>query len=81
MVGYYGSWATYRPGAGKLSIDNIDPYICTHLIYAFAGVGYDNKIRVSDRVFLGQLLLIKIARRNAHQHFIFHFIFSNCHRP
>ncbi|KAK8378535.1 hypothetical protein O3P69_011199 [Scylla paramamosain] len=48
MVCYYGSWAVYRQGDGKFDIEDIDPNICTHLIFGFAGLGYDNKIRVLD---------------------------------
>ena len=44
MVCYYGSWAVYRPGAGKFDVENIDPFVCTHIIYGFAGLSYDNKI-------------------------------------
>ena len=50
MVCYFGSWAVYRQGDGKFDIEDIDPNICTHLIFGFAGLGYDNKIRVSERV-------------------------------
>lgn len=35
---YVSSWATYRTGHGKFSVEDIDPSICTHLIYAFAGL-------------------------------------------
>jgi len=45
---YFGSWAVYRPGKGKFSVENIDPDLCTHVIYAFAGLGYDHRIRVLD---------------------------------
>jgi len=44
MVCYYGSWAVYRPGAGKFDVEDIDPFICTHIIYGFAGLGSDNTI-------------------------------------
>jgi chitinase len=44
MVCYYGSWAVYRPGAGKFDVEDLDPFICTHIIYGFAGLGYDNTI-------------------------------------
>ena len=45
---YFGSWATYRPGEGKFDVENIDPMICTHLIFGFAGLGLDNKIYALD---------------------------------
>ncbi|XP_071534026.1 probable chitinase 2 [Panulirus ornatus] len=35
---YLGSWAVYRPGAGKFNIEDIDPTLCTTLIYSFAGL-------------------------------------------
>ncbi|CAL4110837.1 unnamed protein product, partial [Meganyctiphanes norvegica] len=43
-VCYYGSWATYRPGNGKVDIEDIDPHMCTHLVYAFAGVDPDEGV-------------------------------------
>ncbi|XP_076356556.1 chitinase-3-like protein 1 [Tachypleus tridentatus] len=48
VVCYFGSWAVYRPGAGKFQVSSIDPFICTHLIYGFTGLGHDNRIRVLD---------------------------------
>ncbi|KAG7160183.1 chitinase 2-like 3 [Homarus americanus] len=38
VVCYLGSWAVYRPGAGKFNIENIDPTLCTSLIYSFVGL-------------------------------------------
>ncbi|CAL4073812.1 unnamed protein product, partial [Meganyctiphanes norvegica] len=38
VVCYYGSWAVYRPGRGKFDVEDIDPHICTHVIFAFAGL-------------------------------------------
>lgn len=49
VVCYYGSWAVYRPGMGKFDVEDIDPYICTHLIYGFAGLqSYSNQIESLD---------------------------------
>lgn len=33
LVCYYGTWAVYRPDAGKYPVENIDPHLCTHVIY------------------------------------------------
>ncbi len=38
VVCYYGSWAVYRYGPGKFDVENIDPFLCTHLIFTFAGL-------------------------------------------
>eukprot|EP00794_Sanderia_malayensis_P012903 gene12903-14233_t len=36
QVCYFTNWAQYRPGAGRFTPQNIDPFLCTHLIYSFA---------------------------------------------
>jgi GH18 family chitinase len=36
VVCYVVSWARLRQGLGKFTVDNIDPALCTHLVYAFA---------------------------------------------
>lgn len=33
---YYTSWSMKRPGAGKFEPKDVDPSLCTHLVYAFA---------------------------------------------
>lgn len=45
---YYGGWAVYRPGQGKFDIENIDPFVCTHLIYSFVGLADSGEIVVLD---------------------------------
>ncbi|XP_011310399.1 acidic mammalian chitinase [Fopius arisanus] len=45
IVCYFGSWSVYRPGNGKFDISDIDPGVCTHLIYTFVGLqGEDVKV-------------------------------------
>lgn len=48
MVCYYGTWATYRHGNGKFGVENIDPHLCTHIIYSFLGISNDGSLRVLD---------------------------------
>ncbi|XP_012137363.2 chitotriosidase-1 [Megachile rotundata] len=48
VVCYYGSWAAYRPDKGKCEVSDIDPTLCTHLIYAFTGITADGDVRVVD---------------------------------
>nr|KAG5709851.1 hypothetical protein BaRGS_032675 [Batillaria attramentaria] len=35
-VCYYTNWSQYRPSSGKFVPENVDPTLCTHLIYTFA---------------------------------------------
>lgn len=45
---YYASWGIYRPGNGTFKIEYIDPKLCTHLIYSFAGLNLDGMIDSLD---------------------------------
>lgn len=38
MVCFVESWASYRRSPATFTADNIDPYACTHVVYAFAGI-------------------------------------------
>lgn len=38
VVCYFGSWAVWRPGDGKFDVEDIDPFLCTHAIFGFAGL-------------------------------------------
>jgi chitinase len=41
VVCYVNSWAAKRSGNGKFLVENIDPMLCTHIIYAFAELDED----------------------------------------
>nr|QOQ34523.1 chitinase [Bostrychus sinensis] len=44
LVCYYTNWSQYRPEGGKFVPTNIDPNLCTHLIYAFAAINDANEL-------------------------------------
>lgn len=49
LVCYFTNWAWYRPGLGKYLPDHIDANLCTHIVYGFAVLNYDElTIRTHD---------------------------------
>ncbi|UYV77923.1 Glyco_18 [Cordylochernes scorpioides] len=48
VICYVGSWAYYRPGSGKFRFEDIDPSLCTHLVYAFATMSVDGRLAAFD---------------------------------
>ncbi|XP_075948204.1 acidic mammalian chitinase-like [Anarhichas minor] len=44
LVCYFTNWSQYRPGAGKYLPANVDPNLCTHLIYAFSIINHANEL-------------------------------------
>ncbi|CAH2002617.1 unnamed protein product, partial [Acanthoscelides obtectus] len=49
IVCYYTNWSVYRPGVAKFTPQNINPYLCTHLIYAFGGFTKENTLKPFDK--------------------------------
>ncbi|XP_039299210.1 probable chitinase 2 isoform X4 [Nilaparvata lugens] len=43
-VCYVSSWAVYRQQGGKFTLDDLDPQLCTHLVYAFAGLDKETSV-------------------------------------
>jgi chitinase len=41
-VCYITNWAQYRHGVGQFWASDVDPFLCTHVIYAFAKVSGNN---------------------------------------
>ncbi|XP_051736245.1 acidic mammalian chitinase-like isoform X2 [Ctenopharyngodon idella] len=41
---YFTNWSQYRPDGGKYMPSNVDPHLCTHLIYAFSIINEGNKL-------------------------------------
>lgn len=59
------SWSIKRPGAGKFTPDNIDPSLCTHVIYAF-GTLKDFKLTYSDEKDIEQYKeMMALREKNA----------------
>uniref|UniRef100_A0A673H7M5 Acidic mammalian chitinase-like n=1 Tax=Sinocyclocheilus rhinocerous TaxID=307959 RepID=A0A673H7M5_9TELE len=48
LVCYFTNWSQYRAGTAKYLPENVDPNLCTHLIYAFAIVNYASNIAGSE---------------------------------
>ncbi|XP_045508158.1 probable chitinase 2 [Colias croceus] len=49
VVCYVATWAVYRPGAGKFEQSDLEPSLCTHLVYSFAGLDeHTNSIKSLD---------------------------------
>ncbi|XP_076012654.1 chitinase-3-like protein 1 [Genypterus blacodes] len=44
MVCYFTNWSQYRPAEGKYMPQDVDPFLCTHLIYAFSIINSNNEL-------------------------------------
>ncbi|XP_068449545.1 chitinase, acidic.1 [Clinocottus analis] len=44
LVCHMTNWAQYRPSIAKFTADNIDPFLCTHVIYALTTINSFNQI-------------------------------------
>ena len=47
-VCYYTNWAQYRPEGAKFFPENIEPTLCTHVIYAFAKINSDHTLAMIE---------------------------------
>lgn len=47
-VCYYTNWAQYRPAGAKFFPEDIDPFLCTHIIYSFAKINQQNMIAMYE---------------------------------
>ena len=45
---YFPSWAIYIPDNGKFQAKNIDPNICTHVIYSYIGLNPNGAVLILD---------------------------------
>ncbi|KAG7275894.1 hypothetical protein CRUP_009583 [Coryphaenoides rupestris] len=44
MVCYFTNWSQYRPNQGKFLPQDVDPFLCTTLIYAFSIINNNNEL-------------------------------------
>uniref|UniRef100_A0A665TBE2 chitinase n=1 Tax=Echeneis naucrates TaxID=173247 RepID=A0A665TBE2_ECHNA len=49
LVCYYTSWSKYRPAEGKFTVSDVDPHLCTYLIFPFSGINNANELVPNDR--------------------------------
>ncbi|XP_014432648.2 acidic mammalian chitinase-like [Pelodiscus sinensis] len=65
-VCYFTNWSQYRPEAAKFTPENVDPFLCTHLIYAFAGLENNKitKVEWNDETLYQQLNDLKQKNGN-----------------
>ncbi|XP_040007634.1 acidic mammalian chitinase-like [Xiphias gladius] len=49
LVCYYNSWSENRIGEGKFTLLDVDPNLCTHLIFAFSGINDAHELVPNNR--------------------------------
>ncbi|XP_006834283.1 PREDICTED: chitinase-3-like protein 1 [Chrysochloris asiatica] len=61
LVCYYTNWSQYREGNAKCFPDNIDPFLCTHIIYSFANISNNeiDTLEWNDVTLYGMLNSLK----------------------
>lgn len=45
---YFGYWAQFRKDPAYLPIESIDTSLCTHMVYAFAGIDHESRLKALD---------------------------------
>lgn len=58
---YFTNWAQYRSGAARFLPRDVDPNLCTHVIYAFAGLNNHqvSTVEPNDELFYQELNSLK----------------------
>ncbi|XP_072309044.1 chitinase-3-like protein 1 [Eucyclogobius newberryi] len=50
LVCHFADWSQYRTGQGRFLVEDIDPFLCTHVVYDFAVIDHNNKLKVNEWV-------------------------------
>lgn len=48
IVCYFTNWSHKRPGVGQFTPEDLDPFLCTHVVYAFANLNSEFKLIPSE---------------------------------
>ncbi|KAG5274671.1 hypothetical protein AALO_G00138870 [Alosa alosa] len=67
LVCYFSNWSQYRPSMGKFTPANVDPFLCTHVIYTLATISPENKlvtVEWNDEDMYRQLNNLKLTNPN-----------------
>uniref|UniRef100_A0AAV2M8M9 GH18 domain-containing protein n=1 Tax=Knipowitschia caucasica TaxID=637954 RepID=A0AAV2M8M9_KNICA len=64
LVCHFANWSQYRTRLGKFTVEKIDPFLCSHVVYDFAVIDRDNKLTVNEESFHGALTGLKIRNPN-----------------
>uniref|UniRef100_A0A3B4B2D9 GH18 domain-containing protein n=1 Tax=Periophthalmus magnuspinnatus TaxID=409849 RepID=A0A3B4B2D9_9GOBI len=48
LVCHFSNWSQYTTGLGKFIVENIDPFLCTHVVYDFAVINHDNQLTENE---------------------------------
>ncbi|XP_052831173.1 chitinase-3-like protein 1 isoform X2 [Octopus bimaculoides] len=61
---YYTNWSQYRRGSGKFIPNNIDPSLCTHILFAFATLN-GNQVKTTEWNDVAMLNeIVRLKKRN-----------------
>nr|KAG5697192.1 hypothetical protein BaRGS_002201 [Batillaria attramentaria] len=62
-VCYYTNWSQFRPAPSRFLAEDINPFLCTHIVFAFANVQGNSivPIEFNDEEMYGRLVALREA--------------------
>lgn len=73
---YMTSWSRKRPGAGKYTPEDIDPTLCTHIVYAFATLKDHKLAEASEKDLDSYDKIVELREKNTNLKVSFTIIVS-----